>query len=488
VLARLRALASESIIYGLSGIVSRFISLFLVPIYTRLFSPEDYGVMSLVGSSIAVVSIFVVLGLDNSAHRWFWDTEDETDRHRTLASWAWCQLGVSAVFGVVVYLFADRLGHAIVGRPDAGTYFRIAAVTLPLSVLGGVLSNWFRMQRRPWATTFYALGTTLLTVGLTLLFVVGWRWGLTGVYLAQAIALAVGSVVAAVLLRGWIAPRYVNAARLRVMLRYALPLIPAGLAYWVVGFADRYFVQAYTNTAEVGLYSIGSSLAAGLALVTGAFQQAWGPFALSIHQAPDARRTYATVFLFYLWVTGALSAGLSLFAPEIIRVFATAQYAGASVVVGVLAASYVMIGLTYIAATGPAIARRTGPTGIAMVSAAVLNIILNFALVPTYGKVGSAVATLIAQSVTPIYLFRRSQQLYPIPYRFGAGVILFAITLLVMAVGLQVNTSTIWLGVLLKAGLLSLFVPVFFFLKLAPPGQLRALLARLFSRVRSVPA
>jgi O-antigen/teichoic acid export membrane protein len=488
VLSRLRALFSDSVVYGLSGVISRFIGIFLVPVYTRLFTPEDYGVLSLVASSLAVVSIFVGLGLDNSAHRWYWDTEDDADRRKTISSWAWCQLVTAAVFGLAVYASAEYLGQRVIGRRDAAIYFRIAAVTLPLTVLGTVANNWFRMQRRPWATTMYALGTNLVIVALTLLLVVAFRRGLWGVYAGQAVGFGIGSIVAAILLRDWIAPALVDFVRLRQMLRYALPLIPAGLAYWVTGFADRYFVQAYTNTAQVGLYSVGSSLAAGVALVTGAFQQAWGPFALSIHTQPDARRTYATVFLFYLWIAGIISAALSLFAPEILRLLATKQYAGASPVVGVLALSYVMIGLTYIAATGPAIAKRTGPTGIAMTAAAILNVILNFALVPRFGKVGSAVATLIAQSLTPIYLFYRSQQLWRIPYRFGAGAVLVIATLLVIAIGAQIASSSLAVAVLLKAGLLAFFVPLFFLLELATPRQVTGVLSRTMMRIRGAQA
>ena len=122
-----------------------------------------------------------------------------------------------------------------------------------------------------------------------------------------------------------------------------------------------------------------------------------------------------------------------------------------------------------------------------MVSAAVLNVILNFALVPVYGKVGSAVATLISQSLTPLYLFHRSQQLYPIPYRFGAGVMLFGVTLLIISVGIQIDPTSAGLAVLLKLALLSLFVPVFFLLKLATPGQVRALVAGSLSRLRGAP-
>ena len=481
---RLRAIAGESVVYGLSGVIARFISVFLVPIYTRLFSPADYGVLSLVSSSLAVVSILAVLGLDNSAHRWFWDTEDAADRRVTIASWAWCQLGAATALGLVFFLTGRRLAIWLVGLPDAHVYFRLAAATLPLTVLGTVLSNWLRMQRRPWATTTYALFTSLITIALTVLFVVVLRRGLTGVYVAQVASLAVGSLVAAVLLRDWISPRSIDLSRLRAMLRYSLPMIPAGIAYWVTTFADRFFVQAYTDTTQVGLYAVGASLAGGVALVTGAFQQAWGPFALSIHTKPDARHTYATVFLYYLWAACGISVTLSVFAPEILRFLATRQYLGASPVVGLLALSYVMIGLTYVAATGPSIAKRTGPTGIAMTAAAILNVVFNLALVPTFGKVGSAVATLIAQSVTPIYLFYRSQQLYPIPYRFRAGLAIVGVSLAAILVGTRIESGSLIVSLLLKIALVTTFVPLFFLLELATPRQVTDALSRLFGRLR----
>lgn len=487
-LSRLKALLSDSVVYGLASVITRFISIFLVPIYTRLFTPSDYGVLSLVASSLAAVSIFVGLGLDNSAHRWYWDTADEMDRRRTIASWAWCQLATATLFGLLVYANARFLATRIVGDDSAGVYFKIAAATIPLTVLGTVVNNWFRMQRRPWGTTAYAVGTNLAIVALTLLLVVGMRRGLVGVYMAQAIGLGIGTVVAAGILRAWIAPRFIDLGRLREMLRYALPLIPAALAYWVTAFADRYFVQAYTDTIQVGLYSVGSSIATGAALVTGAFQQAWGPFALSIHNESDARRTYATVFLYYLWIGGLLSAMLALFAPEILRVLATKQYAGASSVVGVLAMSYVMIGLTYIAATGPAIVKQTGPTGIAMTAAALLNVLLNIALVPRFGKVGSAVATLIAQSLTPIYLFYRSQQLYHIPYRFGAGIGIVLATIAIIALGAQITPQQVILAIILKCGLLLTLVGLFFALRLATIGQVVAVISRTSTRARRAAA
>lgn len=472
----LRQLASESIVYGLSGVVSRFLSFFLVPIYTRIFSPEDYGVMSLITTTMAVVSIFVVLALDNSAHRWYWDSEDTDDRKSTLASWAWCQIVVSFLFALVIFGASDALGEIIVGRSDAGLYFRLAAFTLPLSVLGGVVTNWLRMQRRAWATVTFALGVSLLNILTTVLLVVVLHWGLAGVYVAQLTTALAATVVSVFLLRDWVHPRYFRQGRLSEMLRYALPLIPSAVAFWVVSLSGRYFVQYYDRTSEVGLYQVASSIAAVVALGTGAFQQAWGPFAMSIHKQSDAKAVYANALLAYTWLACLVSTGLSVLAPEAIRLVATERYLGASAAVPYMAFSYVMVGLGYVAALGPALVKTTRPIGAAVTCAAALNIGLNLLLVPRMGKEGAAISSLFSQTVVPIYLFYRSQQLYSIPYRFGPvlGTLLLSFALVFLAGRWQ--PEILWVGITGKVALLLLFVPAAFLFRMLSVSQAKRML------------
>lgn len=471
----LRQLAAESLVYGLATVIARFLSVFLVPVYTRIFAPEDYGVLSLVASTMSVVAIFAVLALDSAAARWFWDTEEADDRKATVASWTWCQFAASAALAAVMFAASDWLGRVVVERDDAGLYFRLAALTVPLGVLGTVVTNWLRMQRRPWATMAYTLGTSLANILLSIGLVIFAGWRLAGVFWAQVIALALGSAAAAWMMRGWVSPRHFSVARLGQMLRYSLPLIPGALAYWVVTFSDRFFVQVYRSTDEVGLYQIGSSLAAFVILLTGAFQMAWGPFAFSIHKEQHARQVYATVFLAYLWVTSLICSGLTVFAPELIRLFATERYLGAGTVVGFLSFSYVMIGLTYIAATGPCIMKTSGPTGAAMTIAAGLNVLLNFLLVPRMGKTGSALATLLSQAAVPAYIFYFAQRLYPIPYRFKSGLALLALGAAVICAGTWWDLGGGWLGAGAKALLLLSFVPALFALRIVTPLQVRRL-------------
>ena len=475
----LKQLARESAVYGLASVISRFLSILIVPVYTRMFSPRDYGVMSLVTASMVIVGIFAYLGLDSAAGRWYWDTEDDEDRKTTIASWAWCQIGTSIFLCSVIFLGADEISRHVTGSVSAATYFRLAAATLPLTTLGVVLTNWLRMLRRPWATMAFTLGINVFGILLSILLVVFLRRGLVGIYWAQLLANALATVVAAKLLGAWIDPRRLDWPRLWTMLKFALPLIPAALAFWVVGFADRYFVRFYSSTSEVGLYQIGSSLAALIALVTTAFQQAWGPFSYSIHRRPEARQVYASVFIAYAWVTCIASTGLALFAPEIIRILATKTYVGASSVVGLLAFSYVMIGFGYVAVTGPSIVKTTTPTAVAVVIAACLNIPLNVLLVPHLGKVGAATATLLSQSIVPLYVFHRAQQMYPIPFRFGPVVGLLALSTAELSFSAVWHFPDIVVSVVIKLILLGLFVAALFLFKLVGVTEARSALRAL---------
>jgi O-antigen/teichoic acid export membrane protein len=465
---RLRQLAAESAVYGLSGMIASAIGVLFTPIYTRLFLPEDYGVLSIVSTSMGVISVLVILGLDSASSRYYWDVDDPSARKATLASWAWCQIALSSVAGLAIIVGSPWLAAVLVGRADAAVYYRLMAATLPLNTLVVVTTALLRMQRRPWATMTFSLATSIAQIALTLLFVVGLRWGLFGNFLGQATSIVIGFVASVVLLRDWVNPRHVRLARLRPMLRFGLPLVPASLGIWVISYADRYFVQRYTNLAEVGLFSVGASLAAVVALATAAFQLAWGPFAMSIHREPDARQTYADVFLGYVWLGCFLATGLALFAPEILRVVTTPRYVGASNVAGMLTFSHVMIGLGSVGALGPYLTKRTVSTGAAITAGAIVNVALNFAFVPHFGKEGAAAATLISQSVWPIYLLYRSQKMYPVPYRFTAALALGVLALAVCVVGRSVSATSPWAVAALKALLLLVFASTLFSLRMLP--------------------
>ncbi len=292
------------------------------------------------------------------------------------------------------------------------------------------------------------------------------RWHVLGVYLSLFISSACFSLIAMVQIFPWLSIKLVHKKRLGEMLRFSLPMIPATMAYWVINSTDAYFLQYFKDKSEVGLFYVGSSLAAGLGLITGAFQQAWGPFALSIMKDPDAKETYANVFLVVGFIGGGVILCMFLFSDTILFILTTPQYFSASWVASILSINMVLISLTYIANIGATIVKNSLHYSVAIFIACIANVVFSLLIIPPYGKEGSAIATVLAQSIVPVYVFYKSQKLFPIDYRFGTVILMLIIAIVIGVLVRNLEMSSLLIGSGIRIAVLCLFVSFsFFFLR-----------------------
>jgi O-antigen/teichoic acid export membrane protein len=453
----LRQLTKESVIYGFSGAMTAIVGIVLVPLYTKTFAPEQYGIIDIVTSTMNVLTILAVLGLDNSAHRWYWQHDDEQERRRTVATWAWSNIATNTFVGALIFAFAPVIARLLSSSVANADYFRLGALTLPLGALAIVTSGWLRMRRQPYLAVVFTVTTNLAIVAMSILFVKFLHWGLHGVMWGLIAGDVAVTLMGLWLLRDVLRPGLFDSALLPEMLRYSMPLLPAALAGWAITGAGRYFLLYLTGTQgqhNVGLYAAGSKVATIAFLVTVAFQTAWGPFAMSLHKRVEAQQVYAGAMLLYVWVMGLLATAITLFARDILRVVTKPEYFSAEPVIGLLAFSFIFIGLKFISSIGLNIVKDTRPIGLAVSIAFIAFVGFALVLVPRYGIVGAALSTLLSQALIPLYLFQRAQRQYPVPYKFGtAGLILF-IAALASWIGYSAGLHG-WQGALLKLGLLA---------------------------------
>ena len=424
----IRQLASESAIYGLSGILTKLINVFLVPLYTRILLPSDYGVLNLINTTFYFVGIFVVFALDNSVARWFFDNEDEKERKKPVASWFWFQFAVAVFVAIIFILLSSPLSKLIVNK-DLSQLFIIPSITIISSILPTIIWNWLRLQRKPWLTVGLSTASILLTITLNVVFTIVLKMGIKGILLAALVSNSVYSLVAIALMKDWLNWKYFSLDVLKKMLIYALPLLPTSLAFWILNSSSAYFLNAYWTKDEVGLYSIGSSIASAVSIVIGAFQMAWGPFAFSIMNKPEAKRVYSTVLTLYTLVATFTALTVALFSKEVLLIFTTSKYYPAYLVSGILSFNAIIYGFAYVGSIGSSIAKKTSPVAIAVLLGSVLTVVSYFLLVPHLGKEGAAISTLIGYTIIPIYVFYRSQKLWQIPYKFFPAIIILCAAL-----------------------------------------------------------
>lgn len=480
----IKKLLSDSAIYGLSGVLTRFISVFLTPIYTRIYSPDDYGVISILTNGYILISIILVFSLDASTARWFYDTDSDEKRKKVINTWIWFYFFSSFFFGGVIFLSARFLQETFLPlERDAILFIRLIAVCLPFTVWSTVAINVLRLELKAKKSVVLSLAQSLTLILLNVLFVVILKWGLSGIYYAQLISTLLLIPISYHFIKNWIgSPRWFDGKVFKPMFRFAIPFIPASLGYWVVNLSGVFFLNEFLDQKEVGLYQIGISIASVAGLATTAFQQAWPPFAFSILNQPNARQVFAISLQVYLLLVGMFCTCISVFSLEALKILTTPEYYQATAVASILTFNSLLIGLSSISTLGATIEKKTTPVGIIYLLSSLLLVGLNLILIPSLGKEGAALAVCISQLLIPAYMFWKSQRVYFIPYDFWKNGFIFLVFVGVVLVSFWIPTESILYGIGLKLLLLLIASGVISFLVRRELGIIKNLL---WSRLRS---
>ncbi|MGH2346269.1 MAG: lipopolysaccharide biosynthesis protein [Chloroflexota bacterium] len=459
--SRMRTLSSQSLVYGLSGALTKIVGLVIVPILLRIFTPADYAVLDLVTAFTTIIGGVLLLGADSAVAYYFYRQATEENKRTLLSTWMYFQFVLNSVAGLALFLLAEPLAQMVIGPAAHGKiYLQLTAVVFPLSSSFAFGLEVLRLEMRP--RRYLLLSAIQVVIGfvLTLLIVVALHKGLTGVYVTSALTNVAAFLVTIWAVGGRLLPRF-STHHLRSILSFGVPLVPISLASWAIAQSSRFFIKAHAGNADVGLYSAGNKVAQIMLLVVTAFGLAWAPFAYSIADEPDAKRTYARVLTYYVAVLGWLALALSLFAPLVLEVGKPAYLRGYQVV-PFLAMSYLVNGAYYIVAMGTNLSKKTIHLSWITILAGIVTLAVNTAVlpVPYLSLIGAAFATLCGNLVLIILVYWMSQRLYHIPYNLPRVLTAVACLTLLVVVGqiargyLQPTSPT---GLLARAVLVALY-------------------------------
>jgi O-antigen/teichoic acid export membrane protein len=428
--AELRRLGKHSAIYGLGGLVSRILAVLLLPLYTRYLSPSDYGKVETLIALTTVIGIALRMGIHSAFFRFYFDSSEPSARLRVLRTSFWFTMAMATAGLVGGLLLAAPISDVLFGSSDDSELVIAAFVGLWAGMNYEQLTSLFRVEERSVAFVSASLANIFLTIGATLLLVVALDKGPTGVIVGNF----TGTLIVYVVLIGYRREQLgleLDRGLLREMNRFGLPLVPTALFLWVTNFSDRLFLVRLADTTEVGLYSVGVRIASAMVLLLTAFRLAWPAFAYSIEDDREARRTYAFVLTYVVLVTTWVATGLALLSPWIVEWIAAPAFEESSRVVGPLAFAAVAFAGYIVVAIGVGRAKRTQFNWVVTGAAAAVNVALNLVLIPPYGMMGAAIATVAAYSTMFVGMIWWSQQIYPVPYQWrrvvtaaAAGIVL----------------------------------------------------------------
>ena len=419
---QIKRLVSDTAIYGVSTILGRLLNFLLVPLYTHILVPSDYGIVATLYSFIAFYTIIYSYGLESAYFRFAGMKEigDEKENFSTPFS---SYLITSALLSFALIVFAQqatvifqieismyRLCYYV-----AGILFFDTLALLPFAAL--------RLERKAKLFASIKIVNIVVNLGLSIIALVEWKWGIEGILFSNLAS----SVLTFMLL----IPTTLKYFRLtfrkdlyKEMLKFGLPLIPVLLSGMVLQIADRPILKVLMDDASVGIYQANYRLGIFMAVITATFEYAWRPFFLSHAKDPNAKSMFARIMTYYLFVTLTIFLGLSFFLDAVIKykffgttILPSVYWDGLQIVPYVLL-GYVFSGIATNFNAGIQIEKKTMYLLPTSLSGSITNVVLNFMLIPIFGIMGAAYATAIGYLMVAVTLYFVVQKFYYIEYEF----------------------------------------------------------------------
>ena len=457
-LQRIQQTIKHSAIYTLPSIAGQFITVLLVPIYTRIFTPADYGIMAGVALAVPIATMLLMCGIESGVARYYLDSQEEGDKKLTASTGLYFVAILSfSIISIAVLFFSKEISSLVLNGNQYSLYFALALAAIPFGLCYKLALDIPRFRFQVTRRTIIGIANMLMHVGLSIYLVVFLRMGITGVFLATLITNVTFCIATLFLVRNNYALTF-SIKRLKELLVYSVPLVPAAMVMYVFHYADRYFLIHMTTLEELGLYSIGVTIASVILLLVGGFRMAWGPIVLSTFREEKSRQFYAKIFD-YFWALIFLGAvGISLFSKEILAILAPETYLGAYTVVPIVILGVVFLNGGGFFSFGIGIAKKTKyRLPLTMIPAAI-NVGLNYLLIPHYGMIGAAIATLISSVIYAATSFIVSPRLYYVSYNLASFFKILAITVAVISAGYFLFSDISVQNILIKIGLIGVFL------------------------------
>ncbi len=457
--------------------MQRALGFIMLPIYTDpsyLASKSQYGDLALVYTFTAFMNFVYLYGMDSAILRYFFLGKF---KRKDVYSTGFRGVVLNAVFlSLLLYVWAPQLGQIVFGGAHYALLIRLSAGILFFDSIGNLPYLVLRAEERSVLYSAFRIGRFMLELVLNILFVVVLHKGVSGILFANLIA----SIINLIALLPFQA-RYLKGEWrsdvFKTLLLFGLPILPNGIAYLTVEVSDKYLMRILLNKDLLGLYSANYKFGSILLLVVIAFRNAWQPFFLKIAKQPEAKKIYARVLTYFTLMGAIVVIAGSFVVDYVVRIplpggktLMGNMYWGGTKIIPIILASYLFYGMYVNFTVGIYIRKKTKYMAIFTGLAALVNVSSNLYLMPHYGIMGAAYATLLSYLVMALSIFIVNQKIYYIPYEYGRVVfiLLYLAAVLVVYYAFQP-------GLLLRLLIIVISPAVFIVLRFFRPEEWAAL-------------
>lgn len=434
----------------LSSFATKLLSFFLVPLYTNILTTMEYGIYDLINTTVGVMIPILTLNVQDAMMRFAMDSKRN---RKAIVSVGMKILLVANVIVLVGLIVNSIFGFSTLIKDFAVFFF----LMFFMQTISGVVTAYIRGIDKIANLSVSSVLVSVFTISCNIIFLVVFRWGLTGYFLANIIG-PLAQCLYLVIRADMIHDTDLRAdfsSEKKAMLDYSKPLIANSVAWWVNNTSDRYVVILFCGLAENGIYSVSSKIPSILNIFQSIFSQAWTLSAVKDFDPEDKNGFFANTYRAYNCIMVLICSAI-IFGDKILAHFLYVKdfyvawryvpWLTIAIVFGSLSG---YIGGFFSAVKNSKIFAQSTVVG------AVSNIVLNFIMTPIMGALGAAIATTVCYFVVWVMRYWHSKKFIRLKIRLKRDLITYVL-LVVQSVVLLFEDGVALYGI--EVGLFLLIV------------------------------
>ena len=474
-----RGLVKDTVVYGLSSIVGRFLNWLLVPMYVRvLASPGEYGIVTNLYGWTALILAVLTLGMETTYFR-FSTRRDEQEPMRVYANSLISVIIIASLFAFMGFAFlhpiSDFLGYA--AHPE---YVGMLIFIVALDAVCSIPFARLRREEKAWKFAGIKLANIGLNILLNIFFLilcpiiyrhapqaVDWfyspQYGVGYILVSNVITSIINLLLLNREFRGF--SYRMDMPRMRRMLPYAIPILGVSIAGVLNQSVDKIlfpflFADKAEATMQLGIYGACFKIAVVMVMFIQAYRYAVEPYIFKRNREADDRRSNAVITLYFTIFSLLIYLGVSFYLEDILKYLVSPAYYEGLKVVPIVMVGEFLFGLYFNLSFWYKLNDQTYWGTWFTVIGCIITIAVIVLFVPVYGYVACAWATVACNGVMLILSYTIGHKRYPVPYplRKIAGYII--LTAVLFAVGMYAPIDTALWRIVCRTALLCVYVAV----------------------------
>jgi O-antigen/teichoic acid export membrane protein len=462
------SLGKDSLIYGVGSVITRFIGLFTLPLFTAYLTPAEYGVLAMLALLTMVVQPIFSLALAGAMGQCYYERDDV--QHKSTVVWTTFLIHslMSAFLIVVAWTCPAYIAKLVRLSAEHSQLIGLSLTGCALTIMSIAITNSVQFEKQAKLYVVVTLITVVISVLVNILTVVFWGWGVKGMVIGQLTA-NIATLFGFLFIALKNTKPLTSSVMAKKLLGYGFPLIPAFVFLFVIAHGNKYILEWITGLEAVGIYSIGFNIGMTISIITGGISTAWFPFFLNyMNRQSEAAEIFSRIFTYYIYGTGLITIFYFIFAKLVVISLTQEAYHGAYHLVGFIAISQFTLTLLGFFLPGIYFNKEIKYVSIIQGVTALLSLPLNYYLIIEMGALGAAIGLAISNILMAALfygwnIFNKSRYLR-IKYEWGRVFCFFAMALLLYVVNESISTTTIVNEILKSISIAALALIATFFL------------------------